>query len=163
MKAECGVYLQLDLRWKKHAQQAQKLQEQPGTTGQGCLALQIETRLLSTTIKDPGLQRCMAPWSSFRCRCHAEKHHSCRSPRRKECRAPLLSRALYGSDRIWDCLAKLLQILFYSLPKLCLKKLEMFVSWIHRRSFTFLPGGAPTGRPWALIFIFYFFTWITNN
>ncbi len=95
MKAECGVYLQLDLRWKKHAQQAQKLQEQPGTTGQGCLALQIETHLLSTTIKDPGLQRCMAPWSSFRFRCHAEKHHSCRSPRRKECRAPLLSRAYF--------------------------------------------------------------------
>ncbi len=47
---------------------------------QGCLALQIETHLLSTTIKDPGLQRCMAPWSSFRFRCHAEKHHSCRSP-----------------------------------------------------------------------------------
>ncbi len=65
MKAECGVYLQLDLRWKKHAQQAQKLQEQPGTTGQGCLALQIETHLLSTTIKDPGLQRCMAPEVAF--------------------------------------------------------------------------------------------------
>ncbi len=95
MKAECGVYLQLDLRWKKHAQQAQKLQEQPGTTGQGCLALQIETHLLSTTIKDPGLQRCMAPLSSFRFRCHAEKHHSCRSPRRKECRAPLLRRAYF--------------------------------------------------------------------
>ncbi len=27
----------------------------------------------------------------------------------------------------------------------------------------FCLGGAPTGRPWALIFIFYFFTWITNN
>ncbi len=29
------------------------------------------------------------------------------------------------------------------------------ISWRHRRSFTFLPGGAPTGRPWAMIFFFY--------
>ncbi len=28
----------------------------------------------------------------------------------------------------------------------------------HRRSFTFLPGGAPTGRPWALIFYWFFYT-----
>ncbi len=49
------------------------------------------------------------------------------------------------------------------LPLCGIVELEKNLCHYHRRSFAFLPGGAPTGRPWALNFFYFFFTWITNN